>query len=146
MSAFQVFPLMTISLVVYAVITITGVGDIVTSTGTTYWHQVAIADLELPSGDVWPVTWGVLFITVSMGFLFVELVRATKIGSESIANHFLSFIVFIVGAFAFVLMDGFGNTTFFIFLLMLFLDPFTGFIVSNTAARRDFAVTEGIGR
>lgn len=145
MSAFQIFPLMTISLVVYAVITITGVGDIVTSTGTTYWHEVPIAELQLPSDEVWPVTWGVLFITVSMGFLFVELVRATKTGSESIMNHALSFIVFFVAAFAFALMKGFGNTTFFIFLLMLFLDPFTGFIVTTTTARRDLAVTD-VGR
>jgi len=143
MSAFQVFPLMTLSLVVYAVITMTGVGDIVTSTGTTYWQEVPIAELELYSGDVWPVTWGVLFLMISMGLLFVELVRATKTGNESVFNHVFSFFVFMLAAFAFVLAKGFGNTTFFIFLMMLLLDPITGIIVTSTTARRDLSVSGG---
>ncbi|MEL6506829.1 MAG: hypothetical protein AAGH42_05300 [Pseudomonadota bacterium] len=146
MSAFLVFPLMTISFVVYAVITVTGVGDIVTSTGTTYWHEIPIAELELYSGDRWPVTWGVLFLVISMGLLFVELVRATKIGNESVFNHVLSFLVFTAAAFAFVLVEGFGNTTFFIFLLMLFLDPITGIIVTTATTRRDLAVTDTVVR
>ena len=47
---FQMFPLLGVSLIVYAVITMTGVGDLVTSTGDILpWYEVIIVPLTLLS-------------------------------------------------------------------------------------------------
>lgn len=146
MSVYQMFPLLAISVIVYAVITMTGVGDVETAAGTIAWYDVTVTDLKLVSGDIWKVTWGAIFLVASMGLLFVELVRATQTGTESIANHLLSFLLFIGALLLFIMVPGYGNTTFFIFLTMTFLDPMAGFIVTTVTARRDFAVTEGVGR
>ena len=94
------------------------------------------------AGDVWRVTWGTLFLAGSMGLLFVELVRATKAGTASITNHLLSFLLFVVALLLFILAPGFGNSVYFIFLTMTFLDPMAGLVVTTVTARRDLAVTD----
>jgi len=140
----QMFPLLAISMLIYAVLALTGVGDVATATGIQPWYDVVLFELTLVSKDVWGITWGVLFLMLSMGLLFVEIVRATKTGAESITNHLLSFLLFIAGLLLFIMAPGFGNTTFFIYLLMIFLDPMAGFIVTIVTSRRDLAVADGI--
>jgi len=146
MNVFQMFPLLGLSMIVYAVITVIGVGDATLVDGTLPWHEVVLVELPLVSGDAWNVTWGTIFLTASMGLLFVELIRATKTGAESITNHLLSFMLFIVGLLLFIMAPGFGNSVFFLFLTMTFLDPMAGFIVTTVTARRDFSVAEGVSR
>lgn len=139
---YQMFPLLAISLVVYAVLTITGA----VGSAETPWYEVTFVQLPMVSGDQWTVSWGDLFLVSSMGLLFVELLRATRTGSESIMNHALSVVVFIVALLLFIIVKGFGNSVFFLFLTMTFLDFMAGFIVTTVTARRDLAVTDGIGK
>ncbi|MFN3958331.1 MAG: hypothetical protein ACK4NP_00300 [Parvularculaceae bacterium] len=134
--ALQVFPLLTISLIIYSVLTVTGMGG---AQGAP-WHEVVVVNLPMYSGDVWRVTWGTIFLLGSVGLLFVELVRATKVGTASITNHLLSFLVFVVALLLFILAPGFGNSTYFLFLAMTFLDPMAGLVVTTVSARRDLAV------
>ena len=136
----QMFPLLAISLVVFAVLTFTGA----VGSAETPWFEVAFVHLPMVSGDQWRVSWGDLFLVASMGLLFVELLRSTKTGSESIMNHALSVLVFIVALLLFIIVKGFGNSVFFIFLTMTFLDFMAGFIVTTVTARRDLSVTEGL--
>ena len=137
----QMFPLLAISLIVYAVLTFTGIGG----PDGARWHEIVLVELPMYSGDVWRVPWGDGFLVGSMGLLFVELIRATKTGTASITNHLLSFLLFIVVLLMFILAPGFGNSLFFIFMTMTFLDPMAGFVVTTVTARRDLSVTEGIG-
>ncbi|MFN0022393.1 MAG: hypothetical protein ACKVS5_00675 [Parvularculaceae bacterium] len=136
--ALQVFPLLTISLIIYAVLSLTGMGG----SGGAPWHDVVVVNLPMYSGDVWRVTWGTFFLVGSVGLLFIELIRSTRIGTASITNHLLSFLVFVVALLLFILAPGFGNSTYFLFLAMTFLDPMAGLVVTTVAARRDFAVTD----
>ncbi|MGV6801405.1 MAG: hypothetical protein ACWA5L_05730 [bacterium] len=131
---FAMFPLLVISLVVYAVLNFTLPAD---------WVQNVIITLPMVSGDKWTINYGDAFIIGSMGLLFVELLRATKTGTESILNHALSVVVFIVALLLFIIVKGFGNSTFFIFLTMTFLDFMAGFIVTTVTARRDIGVPTG---
>lgn len=133
----QIFPLLTISLVIYTVLTVTGM-----SGANIAWHDIVVVNLPMYSKDIWRVTWGTLFLTGSMGLLFVELIRATKAGTASITNHLLSFLLFIVALLLFILAPGFGNSTYFLFLTMCFLDPMAGLVVTTVTARRDLAVTD----
>ncbi len=134
----QVFPLLTISLIIYTVLTVTGMGG---ANGAA-WHDIVVLNLPMYSGDIWRVTWGTLFLLGSMGLLFVELIRATKAGTASITNHLLSFLLFVVALLLFILAKGYGNTVYFIFLTMTFLDPMAGLVVTTVTARRDLAVTD----
>lgn len=138
---YQMFPLLAISLVIYAVLTLTGIG----AAGAA-WYDIVLVKLQLVSGDTWNVSWGDLFLICSMGLLFVELLRATKTGSESIMNHALSVVVFIIALLLFIIVKGFGNSVFFIFMSMTFLDFMAGFIVTTVTARRDLSVAEGVVR
>ncbi len=138
--ALQVFPLLTISLIIYTVLTLIGVGG---AQGAP-WHEAVVINLPMYSGDVWRVTWGTLFLVGSVGLLFVELIRSTKVGTASITNHLLSFLVFVAALLLFILAPGFGNSTYFLFLAMAFLDPMAGLVVTTVAARRDLSVTDGV--
>ena len=129
------FPLLALSLIFYTVLHFVMGG----------WHDNLLVDVPMVSGDRWGVTYGDAFIIASMGLLFVELLRATKTGTDSLLNHALSVVVFIVALLCFIIIPGFGNSTFFIFLTMTFLDFMAGFIVTTVTARRDFSVGPGMG-
>ena len=129
------FPLLAISLILYTVLNFAMGG----------WQDNILISVPMVSGDRWDVSFGAAFIIASMGLLFVELLRSTKTGTDSLLNHALSVVVFIVALLCFIIVPGFGNSTFFIFLTMTFLDFMAGFIVTTVTARRDFAVGPGIG-
>ena len=136
---YQMFPLLAISLVVYAVLTLTGA----VGTVDLPWYNMTSVELPMVSGDTWHVSWGDVFLLASMGLLFVELLRSTKTGSESILNHALSVVVFVVALLLFIIVEGFGNSVFFLYMSMTFLDFMAGFIVTTVTARRDLAVSDG---
>ena len=139
---YQMFPLLAISLVVFAVLALTGA----VGTAAMPWYDITFIELPMVSGDIWNVTWGDIFLLASMGLLFVELLRSTKTGSESIMNHALSVVVFVVSLLLFIIVEGFGNSVFFLFMSMTFLDFMAGFIVTTVTARRDLAVADGLAR
>ena len=139
---YQMFPLLAISLIVFAVLTLTGA----VSTATVPWYDMTFVVLPMVSTDQWQVTWGDVFLLASMGLLFVELLRSTKTGSESIMNHALSVVVFVVALLLFIIVKGFGNSVFFLFMSMTFLDFMAGFIVTTVTARRDLSVADGIAK
>lgn len=137
MSMYQMFPLLAISLIVYAILALTGAAG-------QLWYESIILELSMVSGEIWTVSAGDLFLLVSMGLLFVELLRSTKTGSESIMNHALSVVVFVVSLLLFIIVKGFGNSIFFLFMSMTFLDFMAGFIVTTVTARRDLSVGGGV--
>ena len=137
---YQMFPLLAISLIVFAILTLTGA----VGTAETPWYEILFVQFPMVSGDRWDVTWGDIFLLASMGLLFVELLRSTKTGSESIMNHALSVVVFVVALLLFIIVKGFGNSVFFLFMSMTFLDFMAGFIVTTVTARRDLSVAEGV--
>lgn len=132
----EILPLLAISYAVFLGLTLLGVGG---ADGLA-WYETAIVKLPLYSGDVWAVKGGDIFLVASMGLLFVELVRSTKTGTESITNHLLSFLLFIAVLLTFILAPGFGNSVFFIFMTMTLLDPMAGLVVTTVTARRDIGV------
>ena len=141
MSKLLIFPLLAVSVILFALMTLTGVG----SSETVAWYDQTAMVLGLVN-DKWVVTFGDIFIMVSMGLLFVELLRATQTGTDSILNHAFSVVVFVISLLLFVIVKGFGNSTFFLLVIMTFLDFMAGFIVTTVTARRDFAVSDGLVR
>ena len=134
----EIFPLLAISYAVFLVLTLVGA----TGADGVPWYEATIVNLPLYSQDTWSVRGGDLFIVASMGLLFIELIRATKTGTESITNHLLSFMLFIAVLLTFILAPGFGNSVFFIFTRMTLPDPMAGFVVTTVTARRDIGVPD----
>ena len=128
---FSMIPLLLVSLVLFTV------GNLAGGEG---WTAQVLIDLQMVSGDDWVITFGNAFTILSMGLLFIEILRATKTGTDSLVNHALSAILFIATLILFIIVPGYGNSVFFIFMLMTFLDFMAGFIVTTVTARRDFGV------
>jgi hypothetical protein len=127
----QSFPLLCLSLLVYAGL------DLTVSPDKTAWYDVESMVIPMMSGDHWKLTGGHLFIGFSMVMLFVELLRATRHNNASIMNHAFSVLVFIAAALMFITVKGYGNSIFFLFTSMTFLDFMAGFIITTATTRRD---------
>src|ERR1700753_1934972 len=130
----QMFPLLAFSLVVYAALG-------AATSGALPWYDRSAFDVVLMSGDVWRITGGHLFISFSMLLLFFELVRSTRGGRASILNHAFSTMVFIGALLLFLLVRGYGNSVFFIYMSMSFMDFMAGFIITAVSNRRDVSLT-----
>ena len=129
----QIFPLLAVSLALFTIY------SIATGAGSRPWYEVEALSIDLMSGDTWHITGGHLFILFSMTMLFIEILRSTRSGGASIINHAFSVVVFVSALLLFLTKRGYGNSTFFIFTSMTFLDFMAGFIITTVTARRDFA-------
>ena len=134
-SMLTMFPMLTLSLFGYAVITLIGGQG---------WIETELVTVGMISGNDWRIRAGDAFLMISLVFLFIEILRATKTGTDSLLNHALSAVLFVLALLLFITIDGFGNSVFFIFVMMTALDFMAGFIVTTVTARRDFGVTGGL--
>ena len=133
---FTMFPMLTFSLMAYAVVTlVVGQG----------WIDAEMVTIQMISGNDWRIRAGDLFLMISLVFLFIEILRATKTGTDSLLNHALSAVLFVAALLLFITVNGFGNSIFFLFVMMTALDFMAGFIVTTVTARRDFGVSGGLG-
>ncbi len=132
---FTMFPLLTLSLLLYAGLSAAlGPG----------WVDHEFPPITMISGQDWIISGGDIFLTGSLFFLLIEILRATQTGTESIFNHVFSALLFIACFACFLIVPRFGTSTFFLLTLMTFMDFMAGFIVTTLAARRDFGVSGGL--
>ena len=129
------FPLLTLGLVIYGLATLAG--------GGPDWATAEMVSFTMISGNDWRIAYGDGFLMLSLVFLFIEILRATKTGTDSLMNHALSAVLFVAALLLFITVSGFGNSVFFIFTMMTALDFMAGFIVTTVTARRDFAMSGG---
>ena len=129
------FPLLVIPFAVYNIIEFLMPGA---SPGAV-WANV-IANITLASGEKWALTVGDLFIAISILILFVELLKATRLSSRSIVDHVLSTILFIIMLIEFLLVKQAASGTFFLLLVICFVDVVGGFSVTIRSAQRDITV------
>jgi len=139
---FSIFPLLILVVIAFNVVVFAG--GMVSLEGVQDQFSVVITNVPMMSGDVWQLTLGNLFVIVSLIFLFIEIAKATRTDTSSIINHGLSLVVFIICLLEFLLIKGFGNSTFFLITCMTLLDVIAGFTVTISTARRDLGVGEGI--
>lgn len=138
MRILNLFPLLTIPVVVYNLMTLFGNDNLsfIERLNGVMWS------LPMASGATWVVTPGDVLILIALVLLFVELIKATHTGTSAIINHGLSLILFIVCLIEFLLIKSFATSVFFAIMIMALLDTLAGVIVTITSARRDFSVTE----
>jgi hypothetical protein len=128
------FPLLLVPFVLYNLFAfLFGVAD---------WN-LPIFTVRLISGGEWRIGWGDLLIALSILLLFVEIVKAARIGSRGIMEHMLSMLLFIGMIVEFLLVDRAASSTFFLLMVAQFVDVVGGFTVSVRTAQRDIGIATG---
>ncbi len=152
-AVFGIFPLLAIPVIIYNLMAFVFLGDaapLVDEAQRTLSPMLASLEkpmLTLPmiGNVVWKVTAGDALLLLSVGLLFIEILKATSTGTATIFNHAVSMLIFIVCLVEFLLFPQFATSVFFILTMMALLDVLAGVMVTIVSARRDFAVGEGFG-
>ncbi|MEM9331050.1 MAG: hypothetical protein AAGA53_06970 [Pseudomonadota bacterium] len=128
-------PLLIVPFIVYNI-------QIFFSGGVTIWDQ-SVMQLPMISGQIWTMTMGDLMISVGLFLLFFEIIKATRVGANTIIDHLLSTFVFIAFLVEFLLVPGAAHSVFFILMMIALVDVLAGFTVSIRSATRDVNVGHG---
>jgi hypothetical protein len=86
-----------------------------------------------------------VLVVFSILILFIEILKATRIGVRSIVDHMLSLILFIAVLGEFMIVDKAATSTFLLMVALSFVDVIGGFAVTLRTSQRDIAL-EGIQR
>lgn len=85
------------------------------------------------------LTLGALMIIAGLGFLFIEILKATHTSTTSILDHGISMGVFIIYLIEFITVGYCATSVFFILMIIALIDVVGGFTITIRGARRDFA-------
>jgi hypothetical protein len=96
--------------------------------------------VTMPSLGLWQIALGDILVTVGLGLLFFEILKATRTGGASVVDHAFSMMVFVACLILFLIWDRAATSTFFLLTLMALTDVVAGFSVTINAARRDYTV------
>jgi len=104
-----------------------------------------IASIAMMSGATWVITPEDALITLAILLLFVEIFKAARSSaSRGLVDHMLSMFLFIVMLIEFLLVAQAATSTFFLLMMIAFVDVIGGFAITARAARRDVAVEEAV--
>jgi uncharacterized membrane protein len=139
------FPWLLIAVIIYNVIAFSlGVSPEPDQTGKIVTaFDNPLMSFTMISGAVWQLTLGDLMIILTLIFLFVELVKATRTSSYSIVDHALSMVVFIICIVEFLAVRQAATSVFFIIIVVVLIDVIAGFTITIRAAKRDVAFGPG---
>ena len=104
-----------------------------------FWTTRA-ATVHMMSGQEWVVTWEDVLIAFAILLLWVELIKATRIGMRSVMDHILAMMLFIGMLVEFLLVKEAGTSTFFLLVTIALVDVLAGFIIGMRAGRRQVEV------
>lgn len=119
------FPLLLIPLAVY---------NIIAFLMPTVSFTDVLFKVPMVSGEPWPVTLADLMLALGIVLLLLEVVKGARPGSKFLMDHLLSLIVFGAAAAEFVMWPKFGNSTYFLLVLLAMAD-FLGGIAQRTRRR-----------
>lgn len=100
------------------------------------WSQQLVT-IPMVSGVSWSFSWSDLWLLIGLGCLFVEVLKSTNTGRNSIFEHMMSTAVFVAMLVEFLLYAPAASSTFFILMAMALVDVVAGFTISITGAGRD---------
>jgi hypothetical protein len=101
--------------------------------------------IQMVSGASWSVSYGEILIGASILILFFELLKSTRLSNRTIIDHMLSTVLFIGMIIEFLLVQKCATGTFFLLLIISFVDVVGGFTISIRAAQRDVNI-QGVER
>ena len=130
------FPLMLVAFAIYNIIAFLMPG--VTWTGV-------ITTLHMASGADWTMSAGDMLVALAILLLCGEVLKSTRIGIRTVVDHGLSLLLFLGMLVEFILVPQAATATFFLLLVVSFIDVLGGFAVTLRSAQRDLTV-EGVER
>ncbi len=128
------FPLLLVPFAIYNIVAFLMPG----LSWTGAWSRV-----HLISGADWTMSAGDMLVGLAVLVLFGEVMKSTRIGVRTVVDHGLSLILFLGMLVEFLLVPQAGSATFFLLLVISFVDVLGGFAVTLRTAQRDLTV-EGI--
>ncbi|MDQ2954887.1 MAG: hypothetical protein M3R18_08145 [Pseudomonadota bacterium] len=124
------FPLLIIPFAVYNIIAfLFGVG-----------FSDTVFTVRLFSGADWAISTSDILLVVALLLLFLEVIKATRLGSRSIMDHLLSLVLFLAMLAEFVMVRAAATSTFFLLVTISFVDVIAGFSVTIRTAERDIGI------
>lgn len=130
------FPLLLIPFAIYNIV-------VFLMPGVSF--AATVFTIDMLSGAQWSVTAADLLLLLAVLLLFVEFLKATRIGSKSIVDHMLSLMLLIVMLVEFIMSARAATSTFFLLTVLTFVDVMGGFSISIRTAQRDLSI-EGAER
>lgn len=128
------FPLLLIPLAVYNIIAF-------------LMPSVSFSDVlfKVPmiTGEIWPVTLADLLLALGVLLLLLEVVKGARPGAKFLMDHLLSLILFGAAAAEFVMWPKFGNSTYFLLVLLAMAD-FLGGIAQRARRRIAYVAAETV--
>lgn len=114
------FPLLLIPLAIYNIFVFLMPGVAFTS---------PIVSVTLMSGVVWTVTFADALLALAMVLLMFEVIKAARPGARYVTDHLLSLILFGAATAEFVLLAQFGNSTFFLLVVLTAVEFLAGLVI-----------------
>ena len=84
-----------------------------------------------------PVTTGDLIVAIALLMLYIEVVKAARLGTKGAMDHVLAFILFVGMASELALVPRAATTTLLLLTVISFVDVITGISVSVRRKRRE---------
>ncbi|RQH12804.1 hypothetical protein EHH60_15095 [Bradyrhizobium sp. RP6] len=125
------FPLLLIPLAVY---------NIIAFLMPSVSFSDVLFNVPMITGESWPVTLADLLLALGVVLLLLEVVKGARPGSKFLMDHLLSLIVFGAAAAEFVMWPKFGNSTYFLLVLLAMADFLAG--IAQRTRRRVTYVAE----
>lgn len=101
------------------------------------WNH-EIWQVHMRSGGDWVLTLGDVIVAGSVVILLTEMLRAARRASRrTIMDHVLSMILFVAMLVEFMTVKAVASSTFFLLLVISFVDVAAGFAVSIRSAPRE---------
>jgi hypothetical protein len=130
------FPLLLIPFAIYNIIAFLMPG--------VAWSSV-VSTVHMMSGVDWTMTTGDVLVALAILLLCGEVMKSSRISRRTIIDHALSLILFLGMVIEFILVKQAATATFFLLLVVGFIDVLGGFAVTLRSAQRDLTV-EGVER
>ena len=130
------FPLLLIPFAIYNIIAFLMLG--------VAWSSV-VSTVHMMSGVDWTMTTGDVLVALAILLLCGEVMKSSRISRRTIIDHALSLILFLGMLIEFILVKQAATATFFLLLVVGFIDVLGGFAVTLHSAQRDLTV-EGVER
>jgi hypothetical protein len=104
-----------------------------------------LTHVHMMSGAEWTMSAGEILVAFAILLLFGEMLKSTRIAMRTVLDHALSLLLFLAMLVEFLLVGQASTGTFFLLLVISFVDVIGGFAVALRSAQRDLTV-EGVER
>ena len=129
------FPLLVIPFAIYNIIEFVMPG----ATPGVFWTHTGVS-MRLASGADWSLTAGDLMLTFAILLLVIELMKSTRPTSRTIMDHLLSTLLFVAALMEFLLVKQAATATFFLLMVVCFVDVVGGYTISIRSAQRSMQI------